>query len=108
METAHQLLRTWREAADDLGIEVEPFGDAVLVLGFGSAAGLLCGVLETREESSDCADRPKVHRHAERLGLVRWRSTAAVVHARAVDNVAGRSARLQVQARVALRPLCGC
>jgi len=49
METARQLLRTWREAADDLGIEVEPFGDAVLVLGFGSAAGLLCAVPETRE-----------------------------------------------------------
>lgn len=41
-ETTAWLLRVWNEAAEDLGLTVEPFGQGVLVQGFGAANGTLC------------------------------------------------------------------
>ena len=44
-----QLLSAWLDAGLDLGIGVEVLGDVVCVRQFGSAAGMLCGLLEPRE-----------------------------------------------------------
>jgi len=37
-------LRSWRAAAEDLGIDVEQRGDDVVVRHFGSSLGMLCSV----------------------------------------------------------------
>ncbi len=60
MESKSSLLRTWRTAAEDLGIEVEPHGDDVVVRQFGSHLGMLCSV------SNDWA---AVKSDADQLGM---------------------------------------
>lgn len=44
------LAKVWDEAATDLDIDVENHGRRILVLGFGSEAGMLCECCETRDE----------------------------------------------------------
>jgi hypothetical protein len=60
MDADGRLLRTWRAAAEDLGIEVEQHGDAVLVRQFGSPMGMLCSM------SRDVA---ALEREAKELGM---------------------------------------
>ena len=49
VKTIEQLRRSWVEAEEDLGIEVELLPDAVLVIGFGSTAGdALCSAGDER------------------------------------------------------------
>lgn len=48
-----QLRRSWVDAEDDLGIEVELLPDAVLVLGFGRPAGMLCAIREDVDGQSE-------------------------------------------------------
>ena len=47
VDEADAIQRSWLEAAADLGIEVEPVGDGVLVANFGSGAGMLCALRRT-------------------------------------------------------------
>jgi hypothetical protein len=44
MGTTEQLVQSWREAADDVGLTVEQVGDAVLVRSFGNPRGMLCAI----------------------------------------------------------------
>jgi hypothetical protein len=60
VESTQQLLRCWREAAADLGIEVTQLDDAIVVPRFGSEAGMLCATLEGQRE---------LRRRAEELGM---------------------------------------
>jgi hypothetical protein len=45
-----QLLSAWRDAADDLGINVATGDDVVLVTQFGSSEGMLCALADSRED----------------------------------------------------------
>jgi len=56
MGTTEQLLRSWREAADDLGLKVEEFGDAVVVRSFGSPRGMLCAIRQAPAEVRELQD----------------------------------------------------
>lgn len=53
MEHSEQLNRSWREAADDLGIEVETSGEAIVVLSFGRRQGTLCWMLHAAPGAED-------------------------------------------------------
>ena len=60
VEPDRQLLRAWQDAADDLGIEVAPAEEAVLVRGFGSVQGMICAMPESVEER-DLRRRAEAH-----------------------------------------------
>lgn len=62
MDTVQALRESWRVAASDLDIRVEEVGDAVLVADFGSEAGMLCSIRETR------AAQEELRRDAEERG----------------------------------------
>jgi hypothetical protein len=49
VDEVEAIQRSWREAAADLGIDVEAVGDAVLVHDFGSPAGMLCALRRTED-----------------------------------------------------------
>lgn len=61
-EVQQQLRRSWVDAEDDLGIEVELLAGAVFVRDFGSPAGMLCAVRETSERQAE------LRRQAEEFG----------------------------------------
>lgn len=61
MDEAETVQRNWREAASDLGIEVQALGD-VLVPNFGSNVGMLCALRRTQEGWEE------LRRDAEALG----------------------------------------
>jgi hypothetical protein len=54
---SEDLLQAWQEAATDLEIDVRPRGDAVLVAEFGSDAGMLCAIPNSREGEDELRDR---------------------------------------------------
>jgi len=56
MGTTEQLLHSWREAADDLGLTVEELGDAVVVRSFGSPRGMLCAIRQAPPDAGELQD----------------------------------------------------
>ena len=56
MGTTEQLLQSWRDAADDLGLTVEQLGDALVVRDFGSPRGMLCAIRQAPAEVRELQD----------------------------------------------------
>jgi hypothetical protein len=48
-----ELVRSWVDAEDDLGIEVELLATAILVRDFGSPDGMLCAIRDTSEGQAE-------------------------------------------------------
>jgi hypothetical protein len=61
MQTTEQLLNSWRDAADDLGIGVEEQDDAVLVPQFCSKTGMLCAMRPTPEGQRELQREAEAH-----------------------------------------------
>ena len=62
MEKTDALLAAWREAAKDLDIAVEELANRIHVVDFGSNAGMLCELAQTRE------DQLALRKDAEAMG----------------------------------------